>query len=163
MEQASPLARRPYDLRHACLSTWLNGGVYPTQLTEWAGHGVDVLLRIYAKCVVGQDELAKRPISNALRQDSAESRSHKRSWTLARIWHSDLHPAALDRTQPHTVVTGKITDDESLRRSDSLDRHIQNGGAGGARTHDRRIMRSTASCTMRASCTDDTEPCRRWP
>jgi integrase len=25
-EQASPLARRPYDLRHACLSTWLNGG-----------------------------------------------------------------------------------------------------------------------------------------
>jgi integrase len=26
-EHASPLARRPYDLRHACLSTWLNGGV----------------------------------------------------------------------------------------------------------------------------------------
>ncbi len=59
-EQASPLARRPYDLRHACLSTWLNGGVNPTQVAEWAGHGVDVLLRIYAKCVVGQDELAKR-------------------------------------------------------------------------------------------------------
>ena len=67
-EQASPLARRPYDLRHACLSTWLNGGVYPTQVAEWAGHGVDVLLRIYAKCVVGQDELAKRRISEALRQ-----------------------------------------------------------------------------------------------
>lgn len=68
-EQASPLARRPYDLRHACLSTWLNSGVYPTQVAEWAGHGVDVLLRIYAKCVVGQDELAKRRISEALRQD----------------------------------------------------------------------------------------------
>ena len=68
-EQASPLARRPYDLRHACLSTWLNGGVYPTQVAEWAGHGVDVLLRIYAKCIVGQDELAKRRISDALRQD----------------------------------------------------------------------------------------------
>jgi integrase len=68
MEQASPLARRPYDLRHACLSTWLNGGVYPTQVAEWARHGVDVLLRIYAKCVVGQDELAKRRISEALRQ-----------------------------------------------------------------------------------------------
>jgi hypothetical protein len=26
-EYASPLARRPYDPRHACLSTWLNGGV----------------------------------------------------------------------------------------------------------------------------------------
>jgi len=32
-------------------------------------------------------------------------------------------------------------------------------GAGGARTHDRPIMRSTASCTIRASCTDDTNHC----
>ncbi len=39
----------PYDLRHACLSTWLNGGGYPTQDAEWAGHSVDVLLRIYAR------------------------------------------------------------------------------------------------------------------
>jgi integrase len=68
-EQASPLARRPYDLRHACLSTWLNGGVYPTQVAEWAGHSVDVLLRIYAKCIAGHDELAKRRIDQALRQD----------------------------------------------------------------------------------------------
>lgn len=37
-EQASPLARRPYDLRHACLSTWLNGGVAPAQVAEWAGN-----------------------------------------------------------------------------------------------------------------------------
>jgi integrase len=65
----SPLARRVYDLRHACLSTWLNGGVYPTQVAEWAGQGVDVLLRIYAKCLVGQDELAKRRIIEALRQN----------------------------------------------------------------------------------------------
>ena len=68
-EQASPLARRPYDLRHARLSTWLNGGVYTTQVADWAGHSVDALLRSYAKCVVGQDELAKRRISGALRQD----------------------------------------------------------------------------------------------
>jgi hypothetical protein len=68
-EQASPLARRQHDLRHACLSTWPNGGVYPTQVAEWAGDSVGVLLRIYAKCVAGQDELAKRRISEALRQD----------------------------------------------------------------------------------------------
>ena len=60
-EQASPLARRPYDLRHACLSTWLNGGVYPTQVAEWAGHGVDVLLRIYAKCIVGPGRARQAP------------------------------------------------------------------------------------------------------
>ena len=32
------------------------------------------------------------------------------------------------------------------------------GGAGGARSHDRRIMRTTATCTARTSCTDTTEP-----
>jgi hypothetical protein len=32
-------------------------------------------------------------------------------------------------------------------------------GAGGARTHDRRIMRSTAPCAMRPSCADDTNHC----
>ncbi len=71
-EHASPLARRPYDLRHACLSTWLNGGVQPTQVAEWAGHSLDVLLRIYAKCLVGQDELAKRRISEALREQAGD-------------------------------------------------------------------------------------------
>jgi len=49
VEYASPLARRPYDLRHAALSTWLNAGVPPTQVAEWAGHSVMVLLRVYAK------------------------------------------------------------------------------------------------------------------
>ena len=66
-EYASPLARRLYDLRHACLSTWLNGGGPPTQVAEWTGHSLNVLLRIYAKCLVRQDELAKHRINQALR------------------------------------------------------------------------------------------------
>ena len=44
-EAASPLAERPYDLRHARLSTWLNTGVAPAQVAEWAGNSVPVLLR----------------------------------------------------------------------------------------------------------------------
>ncbi|MGV9386072.1 tyrosine-type recombinase/integrase [Nonomuraea sp. NPDC003707] len=66
-EAQSPLAKRIYDLRHACVSTWLNAGVPATQVAEWAGHSVDVLLRIYAKCIVGQDEAAKRRIADALK------------------------------------------------------------------------------------------------
>jgi integrase len=66
LEYQSPLARRPYDLRHACLSTWLNGGVPPTQVAQWAGHSVEVLLRVYAKCLEGQDDIAKRRILAAL-------------------------------------------------------------------------------------------------
>jgi Phage integrase family len=65
-EYRSPLARRPYDLRHACLSTWLNGGVPPTQVAEWAGHSVEILLRVYAKCLEGQHEIAKRRIAATL-------------------------------------------------------------------------------------------------
>ena len=52
-EAASPLAGRPYDLRHAAVSTWLNAGVPSTQVAEWAGHSLTVLLQIYAKCLVG--------------------------------------------------------------------------------------------------------------
>ena len=65
-EQTSPLARRPYDLRHACVSTWLNAGVAAPQVADWAGHGVDVLLRIYAKTIEGQEAIAKRRIEAAL-------------------------------------------------------------------------------------------------
>jgi integrase len=65
-EVASPLARRPYDLRHAAVSTWLNGGVAPTQVAEWAGHSVAVLLRVYAKCIAGQGQAAREQIGRAL-------------------------------------------------------------------------------------------------
>ena len=41
--------------------------------------------------------------------------------------------------------------------------HIALCGAGGARTHDRRIMRSTALCIVRTTCTNTTESCHRWP
>ena len=59
--------RRPFDLRHACLSTWLNAGVPATQVAEWAGHSVDLLLRIYAKCLDGTQDVERRRIEDALR------------------------------------------------------------------------------------------------
>ena len=62
----SLLARRPYDLRHACVSTWLNAGVPPARVAQWAGHSVEVLLRVYAKCVEGDDDLALKRIEAAL-------------------------------------------------------------------------------------------------
>jgi site-specific recombinase XerC len=66
-ESASLLARRPYDLRHAAVSTWLNAGVPAPQVADWAGHSVDVLLRVYAKCISGQQDEAKRRIEEATR------------------------------------------------------------------------------------------------
>ena len=45
---SSPFALRPYDLRHAAVSTWLDAGVGRTQVAEWAGHSVALLLQVYA-------------------------------------------------------------------------------------------------------------------
>ncbi|GAA4629805.1 hypothetical protein GCM10023196_052650 [Actinoallomurus vinaceus] len=61
------MAKRPYDLRHTCLSIWLNVGIPPKQVAEWAGHSLDVLLRTYAKCMVDQDQAIRHRISAALR------------------------------------------------------------------------------------------------
>lgn len=64
-EAASPLMDVPYALRHAAVSTWLNAGVPAPQVAEWAGHSVDVLLRVYAKCIHGQEQEAMHRISTA--------------------------------------------------------------------------------------------------
>jgi hypothetical protein len=42
--------------------------VPPVQVAEWAGHSVAVLLKVYAKCIDGQDQIAKRRIEDALRE-----------------------------------------------------------------------------------------------
>lgn len=63
---ASPLAGRPYDLRHAAVSLWLNAGVHAPEVAERAGHSVDVLLRTYAKCIDGQQDVANQRIEKAL-------------------------------------------------------------------------------------------------
>ncbi|WP_337819601.1 hypothetical protein [Pseudonocardia sp. Ae707_Ps2] len=48
------------------MSTWLNGGVPATQVAEWAGHSVEVLLKVYAKCLDGQDTVARQRVEDAL-------------------------------------------------------------------------------------------------
>ena len=68
----SPLAGRPYDLRHAALSTWLNGGVDPTDVAERAGNSVEVLLKRYAKCLDGRRERNNRLIERAVDGSDAE-------------------------------------------------------------------------------------------
>ncbi|MER8035172.1 tyrosine-type recombinase/integrase [Streptomyces hydrogenans] len=60
-EFGSPLGRRVYDLRHTCLTNWLNAGVPAATVAEWAGNSVPVLLATYARCIDGQlDDLKQR-------------------------------------------------------------------------------------------------------
>jgi integrase len=86
---ASPLARRPYDLRHAAVSLWLNGGVPATEVARRVGHSVAVLLTVYANCIDGQEEVVNDRIGAALEQ----GRSVGASWGS----HPD-RPAASDES-----------------------------------------------------------------
>ncbi|WP_411087554.1 tyrosine-type recombinase/integrase [Streptomyces sp. 061-3] len=64
-EFASPLGKRVYDLRHTCLTTWLNNGVPPAQVAEWAGNSVPVLLATYARSISGQLKDHQRRIESS--------------------------------------------------------------------------------------------------
>jgi integrase len=61
-EYASPVAKRVYDLRHTCLTEWLNVPIPPAKVASWAGNSVAVLLEIYALCIDGEDDDLKRRI-----------------------------------------------------------------------------------------------------
>ncbi|WP_040477361.1 tyrosine-type recombinase/integrase [Longispora albida] len=65
-QAASPLAARPYDLRHGCASLMLNAGVPATEVARRLGQGVAVLMKVYANCVDGQEEIANTAIMAAL-------------------------------------------------------------------------------------------------
>ena len=74
----SPLGRRPYDLRHAAVSLWLNSGVPATEVARRAGHGVAVLLKIYAHCIDGQADAANQRITDALGAPGRRARTRRR-------------------------------------------------------------------------------------
>jgi integrase len=53
-EYESLTGRRVADLRDTCLTMWLNNGVPPAQVAEWADTSVAVLFAAYATCISGQ-------------------------------------------------------------------------------------------------------------
>lgn len=65
-EASSSLARRPYDLRHAAVSTWLAAGVESSQVAAWAGHSVAVMHRTYAHVLTGREATARSRVEEIL-------------------------------------------------------------------------------------------------
>ena len=49
--------KRSYDLRHSGVTWRLNCGIPAPEAAKWAGHSVEVLTRIYTKCVAGLDDV----------------------------------------------------------------------------------------------------------
>jgi integrase len=56
-QAATALMRRPYDLRHSGVTWRLNSNVPPTEVAAWAGHSVEVLMRVYARCMTGMEDV----------------------------------------------------------------------------------------------------------
>ena len=54
------------------MSLWLNSGVPATEVARRAGHGVAVLLKIYAHCIDDQADAANQRITDALGTKDAE-------------------------------------------------------------------------------------------
>ena len=54
------------------MSLWLNSGVPATEVARRAGHGVAVLVKIYAHCIDRQADAANKRINGALGTQDAE-------------------------------------------------------------------------------------------
>jgi integrase len=63
---ASPLLKGPYDLRHSGVTWRLNSGVPPTEVAALAGHSVEILMRTYARCMTGVEDVWIARMNNAL-------------------------------------------------------------------------------------------------
>jgi integrase len=113
-EAASPLARRPYDLRHAAVSRWLNAGVPPTQVAEWAGHSVRVLLTVYAKCIVGEEQRALRLIDASFAAEQEPDASRGAPVTSQDVSPAEIHGKSTDGRTPPAAAgpnwTHSVTD-----------------------------------------------------
>ena len=61
---ASPLAAAPYAVRHAAVSTWLTGECDRPRSPSGPEQSVEILFRIYAKCLDGGEAELHRRIEN---------------------------------------------------------------------------------------------------
>ncbi|MGP3924789.1 tyrosine-type recombinase/integrase [Streptomyces sp. 8N616] len=66
---ASPLAGRPYDLRHACITRWLNAGVPIAEVARRVGNSPEVIHRRYHGCIDGHEEAANEKIAKSLEEE----------------------------------------------------------------------------------------------
>lgn len=113
-QQASSSASTPYDLRRACVSTWLEEGVSPAQAAEWAGHGLEVLMGVYARCISGREERNRGGFCELLqvrKSQSGEQRGRGGARRGARPHRAKGGPHPLPRTgvtRPNPQALGLI-------------------------------------------------------
>ncbi|MFI1865825.1 tyrosine-type recombinase/integrase [Streptomyces jumonjinensis] len=71
--QASMLGGRPYDLRHTCITMWLNAGVPVAEVARRVGNSPEVIHRVYEGCIYGQEATMNAKIEQELDWPGEES------------------------------------------------------------------------------------------
>ena len=102
---ATALARRPYDLRHAALSLWLNATGTPAEVAARAGTSARVLYEVYLHCTDRHDNTVSQQIQHALDAEvsvTPSSRCGKASGYTHRRHHPRTLSAICTRTRPRT-------------------------------------------------------------
>jgi integrase len=74
---ATALARRPYDLRHAALSLWLNAAGAPAEVAARAGNSARVLHEVYLHCTDGLGDAVSQRIEDALDAEASVTPSSR--------------------------------------------------------------------------------------
>ncbi len=134
---ATALARRPYDLRHAALSLWLNAGAAPAQIAQRAGHSITMLLAVYTHCIDGQDNITNRQIEHALHTGN-QARSVTASGSANRRYRPILsaicpwmaHTRAHGRPPAHHAQPQAELPTTTTRERFRSSKHIQELAAG---------------------------------
>jgi hypothetical protein len=92
------LAHRPYDLRHAALSLWLNATGEPAEVAARARTSARVLHEVYLHCTDGQEDTVSQRIEDAL--DAATGTMHSPPHAKASGYtHRRHHPRTLSAVQ----------------------------------------------------------------
>ena len=85
------LARRPYDLRHAALSLWLNAASAPAEVVTQAGNSARVLHEVYLHCIDSEDDVVSQQIEDALDAGTGITHSSPRA-KASGYTHRRRHP-----------------------------------------------------------------------
>ena len=89
---ASPMAARPYDLRHGAVSLWLNGGVAVTEVADRAGH----VSRFCCGCTRSASMAARRSLTGgSMRHWQPDRSTMQEAWYLPAPVSFALRPAEM--------------------------------------------------------------------
>jgi hypothetical protein len=85
------LARRPYDLRHAALSLWVNARGAPAEVAARADNSTPVPHDTYPRCIDSHDDVVSQRIEDVLDADSRIALSSQ-CVTASGYTHRRHHP-----------------------------------------------------------------------